>query len=460
MGGRNTRVLAVCQALYTSSLSIDLTLTGLVGYTISTDKSLATLPFSLITVAAAVTTVFASLLMRRIGRRAGFMLGATAASIGGAVSVWSIVHRSFPAFCLGTSLVGVFQAFAQYYRLAAADAAGLSSKGRAISVVLTGGVVAAVAGPVIANWSKDLLPSVTYAGSYLVVTVFGMLSLALLAFAFHDDGARRPEGAAEQPRSGRPLGQIVRQPVFVAAVANNALGYAVMMFVMTATPIAAVGCGHTIGSGAHIIQWHMVGMYAPSLFAARLLRRFGVLSLVFAGIALSAACGGLALHSTDVQYFYAALACLGVGWNFMFVGGSTLLAHSYRPGEQAKAQAVSELTTFVFSAFGSLFAGQVLARYGWGAVNVAIFPPLALAALATMCSGCRSAGERLRPVDDRRHGRRQRAMAAPKRPAACLARAVAGYRACAMLRAFGDVQLLRLVPCPFDVSSEHCRGNP
>jgi predicted MFS family arabinose efflux permease len=252
--------------------------------------------------------------------------------------------------------------------------------------VLTGGVVAAVAGPAIANWSKDLLP-VTYAGSYLVVTVFGMLSLALLAFKFGDTCAHRAEGAADRPRSGRPLWQIMRQPVFVAAVANNALGYAVMMFVMTATPIAAVECGHTIGSGAHIIQWHMVGMFAPSLFAARLIRRFGVVSVVVTGIALSAACGGVALYSTDLRYFYTALACLGVGWNFMFVGGSTLLAHSYGPGEQAKAQAVSEFTTFVFSACGSLCAGQVLAHHGWSAVNVAIFPPLGLAALATMWFG-------------------------------------------------------------------------
>ncbi|MFM0151160.1 MFS transporter [Paraburkholderia sediminicola] len=379
---RAARVLAVCQALYTSSVSIDLTLTGLVGYTLADDKALATLPFSLITVAAALTTIFASFLMARIGRRAGFMLGAGVGALGGAISVWAIFHHSFWAFCAGTATVGVFQAFAQYYRLAAADAVGIEGKSRAISTVLTGGVVAAVCGPLLAAWSKDWLAPVAFAGSYALVTGFGLVSIVMLALLYRD--AAPSVHAAVTDRKARPLGEIVRQPIFAAALANNALGYAVMMFVMTATPIAAVACGHTIGDGAAIIQWHLVGMFAPSLFSARLIRRFGVLPVIGVGIALSALCGVLALRSTDLPHFYAALACLGVGWNFMFVGGSTLLAQSYRPSERAKTQATSEFTTFAFSALGSLFAGQLLARFGWTTINAAIFPPLGTAALATL----------------------------------------------------------------------------
>ncbi|MGF6601685.1 MFS family permease [Paraburkholderia sp. GAS448] len=381
-GRRAARVLAVCQALYTSSVSIDLTLTGLVGYTLADDKALATLPFSLITVAAALTTIFASFLMARIGRRAGFVVGAAVGAAGGAISVYAIFHHSFWAFCAGTVTVGVFQAFAQYYRLAAADAVGVHAKSRAISTVLAGGVVAAVLGPALAAWSRDWLAPVAFAGSYALVTVFGLVSIVLIALLYRD--VALPANVAVAVEPARPLGRIVRQPIFIAALANNALGYAVMMFVMTATPIAALACGHTIGDGAQIIQWHLVGMFAPSFFSARLIQRFGVLRVIGAGIALSAMCGVLALRSTDLPHFYAALACLGVGWNFMFVGGTTLLSQAYQPSERAKTQATSEFTTFAFSALGSLFAGQLLVRFGWQTINAAIFAPLAVAAMATL----------------------------------------------------------------------------
>jgi MFS family permease len=381
-GRRGAWVLAVCQALYTSSVSIDLTLTGLVGYMLAADKSLATLPFSLIIVASALSTVFASFLMARVGRRLGFIFGAAIGAAGGAVSVYAIFHQSFWAFCAGTATVGVFQAFAQYYRLAAADAVPVDAKSRAISTVLTGGVIAAVLGPLLASWSKDWLAPVSFAGSYALVTALGLLSMALLAFLYRDVAPHVDATTGAEP--ARPWRAIVRQPIFIAALANNALGYAVMMFVMTATPIAAVACGHTIGDGAEIIQWHLVGMFAPSFFSAWLIRRIGVLRVVGTGIALSALCGIVALRSTDLPHFYVALASLGVGWNLMFVGGTTLLTQSYRPSERAKTQATSEFTTFAFSALGSLGAGQMLAHFGWSVVNATIFPFLVLAAVATL----------------------------------------------------------------------------
>jgi MFS family permease len=381
-GRRGARVLAVCQALYTSSVSIDLTLTGLVGYMLAADKSLATLPFSLIIVASALSTVFASFLMARVGRRIGFILGAAVGAAGGAISVYAIFHQSFWAFCVGTATVGVSQAFAQYYRLAAADAVPVEAKSRAISTVLTGGVVAAVLGPLMASWSKDWLAPVSFAGSYALVTALGLLSIVLLAGFYRDVAPHVDASTSLEP--ARPWRTIVRQPIFIAALANNALGYAVMMFVMTATPIAAVACGHTIGDGAQIIQWHLVGMFAPSFFSAWLIKRVGVLRVVGSGIALSALCGIVALRSTDLPHFYVALACLGVGWNLMFVGGTTLLSQSYRASERAKTQATSEFTTFAFSALGSLGAGQMLAHFGWSVVNAAIFPFLALTAVATL----------------------------------------------------------------------------
>ncbi len=395
MGRRYTAVLAACQALYTAALSVDLTLTGLVGYMLASDKGYATLPFSLITVASAITTIFASILIQRIGQRLGFALGALFGTVGGLVSVVAIYERHFAMFCAGTACVGVFQAFARYYRLAAADVVSVEDKPRAISLVLTGGVLAAVIGPALAAGSKDWFAPVTFAGSYLVVAILSGISLVLLVGCLRDlpvhaasetagHTAALPAISTISTIPARPLGEIMRQPIYLAALANNLIGFMVMMFVMTATPIAAVACGHSIDDGAHIIEWHLVGMYAPSFFAGHLVKRWGVVPVLLAGIAMSALCGVLALASTSLPYFYAALAFLGVGWNFMFVGGTTLLTLSYRPAERARAQAANEFITFAGTALASLFAGQLLARFGWATINQATFPLLALAALATV----------------------------------------------------------------------------
>lgn len=389
------RILAVCQALFTSALSVDLTLTGLVGYTLAPDKALATLPFALITVASALTAIAAAFLIERLGRRVAFCLGGLACMAGGVVSVWAIANHDFVAFCVGTALVGVFQAFARFYRLAAADAAGVAEKPRAISTVLTGGVVAAVCGPAIAAWSSDLMSPLPFAGSYAVVALFGAATVLLLALAYRDVPAAATGTAPGAELPARPLAEIVRQPVFLAAFANNGIGNAVMMFVMTATPIAAIACSHTITQGAQIIEWHLVGMYAPSFISGWLLQRFGNPAMLMAGIALSALGSVVALSSTTLPAFYVALLCLGVGWNFMFVGGTTLLTSSYRPAERARTQAASEFSTAALTALATLAAGQVLNQWGWQGVNVAMLPALALALVVTLAW---QRHERIRPA--------------------------------------------------------------
>ncbi|MGO4813819.1 MFS transporter [Cupriavidus sp. 2MCAB6] len=382
------RVLAICQALFTSALSVDLTLTGLVGYTLAPDKALATLPFALITVASALTAIAAAFLIERLGRRAAFSLGGLACCAGGLVSVWAIAHHDFAAFCVGTALVGVFQAFARFYRLAAADAAAPADKPRAISTVLTGGVVAAVCGPAIAAWSSNLMVAQPFAGSYAVVSVFGLATVLLLVFGYREPPAQAAAAVAaghgDTALPARPLAEIARQPVFLAAFANNGIGNAVMMFVMTATPIAAVACSHTIKQGAQIIEWHLVGMYAPSFFSGWLLQRFGRGPMLMCGIALAAMGSLVALASTALPAFYVALLCLGVGWNFMFVGGTTLLAESYRPAERARTQALAEFSAAALTALATLAAGQVLYRHGWQAVNLAVLPALGVALLVTL----------------------------------------------------------------------------
>lgn len=381
VGRRNARILAIAQALYTAAVSIDLTLTGLTGYQLAPDKSLATLPFAMITVSGAAVTLVASFLMQKIGRRKGFALGSSVGALGGLISVWAVLHDSFALFCVGTSAVGVFQAFAQYYRLAAADSVSSEYKAKVISTVLAGGVIAAIVGPLVAAWSKDILP-VLFAGSYLAVFVFALLS-SLIVFAGYRDIEPQAAPSVQSDEPVRPLGVVMRTPIFMAAVASNVIGSAVMMLAMTAAPLAAVASHHSIDQGANIIQWHLIGMYGPSLFAGKLIKRFGLARVLYAGMLLSAACGIVAISSTHLIAFYVALLCLGIGWNFMFVGGTTLLAESYRPRERAKVQGIAELIRYGVTAIATLSAGPLLEFYGWQGLNLVTMPLLATAALMT-----------------------------------------------------------------------------
>jgi MFS family permease len=375
----NVLILSLCQALYLSASSIQVALSGLVGAMLAPDRLLATLPFSLITVLTATTTIPASFLMARLGRRAGFVLGALLGGTGGAISTIAIFRQSFVAFCVGNALMGCFQAVAQYYRFAAADAAEPAFKSRAVSWVMAGGVAAAVLGPGIAGFSKDLFAPVAFAGSYLAIVVLAGLSILLLLLL----SIPAPPVAAAGQR-GRTLAVIARQPAFIAAVANSVLGYAAMVFVMAATPLAAVACGHSSDDAIGIIRMHLIGMFAPSFVTGSLIARFGVtrILLIGAGLLLAsvlAALSGLALYN-----FWAALALLGVGWNFLYVGGTTLLTSAYRPEERAKTQAANEFLTFGVVACASFASGGVMARLGWSAVNYATVPLLLTAAAATL----------------------------------------------------------------------------
>ncbi|MBW4792910.1 MFS transporter [Pseudomonas tolaasii] len=378
----NVAVLAIAQGLFTAAIAIDLTLTGLTGYQLAPDKSLATLPFALITVAGAIATYFASTLMQKIGRRRGFVLGALTGAIGGLISVWAVFLNSFWLFCMGTAAVGIFQAFAQYYRLAATDSEPDNRKARAISLVLTGGVIAAFLGPLLASWSTDLFP-VLFAGSYLMVCLLGLASAALLWLGYQD-ALPEPLELHDHEQPPRKLLTIFKQPISLAALSNNVIGGVVMMFIMTATPLAAVASNHSINDGGRIIQWHLVGMYAPSLFAGRLIALFGLPPILFLGMALSAACGLIAQFSDSLTAFYIALLFLGVGWNFMFVGGTTLLTSSYHPSEKARVQGVAEFIQYTFTAFSTLAAGPILQLLGWKGMNNIVFPLIAVSAVITL----------------------------------------------------------------------------
>ena len=376
-GKRNAWVLALCQALFICAISVDLTLTGITGYQLAPDKMLATLPFALITVGAATVTVFAAFVMQRLGRRLGFALGALCGAAGGLISVIAIVHGNFWLFCLGTAGVGAFQGFAQFYAIAAADSVQAHYKGRAISTVLAGGVVAALAGPMLATWAKDLAFDTPFAGAYLLVATLSLLSAVSLLVLYRDiDMVAAQEAGDLLP--ARPLGTIARQPIFVAGVATTMASAAAMMFVMTASPLAAVACGFSIDDGARIIQWHLLGMFAPSFFAGRLVDRHGLVPVLTVGVALMAVCAAIATASTALAAFHLALLALGIGWNMLTVCGTTLVSQSYRAAERGKAQALAGLLGNLAATVATLSAGAALERFGWTAVNLLILPMLAV----------------------------------------------------------------------------------
>ncbi|MFS8099531.1 MFS transporter [Lentzea alba] len=376
---RNMSLLTAAQTLYQCCISVDLTLTGIVGLTLAPSPALATIPFALISIGSWLTTYPASAFMRRHGRRAGFTLGSLAAVVGGLISVLAVTLQSFPLFCAGVACIGVFQAFAGYYRYTAADISPADQRARAISTVLSGGILAAVAGPFLATAVKDVLP-VVFAGSYALVTALGLASTAVVALMTVDHVEKAQEQAVP---SGTPrtLKEIARQPIFLAGVAGAGAGYFTMTLAMTAAPLAVSGSGHSVHEAATVIQWHMVGMYATAFISGRLAARIGAAQTVLAGVVVNAAGALIALSGSSHIHFMIALALIGVGWNLMFVAGTTLLASSYLPHERSVTQGVSEMFTLGASALGALTAGPLLSATGWSAVNAFLLVPLAVSAV-------------------------------------------------------------------------------
>ena len=367
---RDVYLLALCQALLATGNAVVITTSALVGQTLAPD-GLATLPLFLQFLAIMATALPASFLMRRIGRRAGFAVGAAFAVSAGLLGCGAILAGSFPLFCVASVGYGVFMGFGMYYRFAAADVASPEFRPRAISYVLAGGVVAAIAGPELAKATDDLFGPALFAGSFAAIAVLGCATLLTLA-------CLRIPPPAEEERSGaqRPLARIMRQPAFIVALGSAAIAQGAMVLVMTATPLAMAFCGHGFSQTAFVIQWHVLGMFAPSFVTGHLISRFGVLEVMAAGAGLILACLGVALSGIEIAQFWTALFLLGVGWNFMFVGGTTLLTTTYQPAEKARIQAVNDLIIFATAAFASLSSGVLHHLIGWQAVNLSMIAPV------------------------------------------------------------------------------------
>lgn len=372
---RNVVLLAICQALAMTGMSINMTVTALVGQQLASDPAWSTVPLALQFTATMLTTLPASLLMRRVGRRAGFAVGITIGVIGALAAFHGIFERSFTIFTIGSMLIGTFQGFAIFYRHAAADTASATFRSKAISLVLAGGVFAAVAGPELSKWSYDLFEPVTYAGCFIVVACVQAVSFAFLYFV------KIPPVQAQKDGPGvRPLSEIVRQPTFVVAALGAMIGYGVMSFVMTATPLAILGCGYEFRDAAFVIQWHVLAMYAPSFFTGSLIQRFGVREVMLTGAVILAISVAVNISGLEIERFWLGLVMLGVGWNFMFVGGTSLLAECHTPEERAKVQGLNDFLVFGTVTVSSFASGALLNEFGWNAVNYGVLPLLAIAA--------------------------------------------------------------------------------
>ena len=386
---RNVLVLSATQATLQMTGATIATITGLAGFALATDKSFATVPLTCYVIGSAITTIPASLLMKTIGRRGGFQVGAVVGMLGGAVCGLAVFLASFWLLCAGMTLMGIYTAFGKYYRFAAADAASHTFRAKAISLTLAGGIVGGILGPEMAKRTVDLFADYLYLGSYL-----SLIFVCLLATLVLQPLSIPKLSEQDLKDSGRPLGVIMRQPVFVVAVLASMLSYGIMNLFMTSTPLAMVAHDHPFHDAAFVIEWHMIGMYGPSFFTGSLINRFGVLNVILAGIALLFVCIVLALAGTGLINFWAALFLLGIGWNFMYVGGSALLLECHSPAERAKTQAANDFLIFVTMAISSMSSGVLLDKSGWHAVNYGSIPFLIIATVATLWLMWRRRGSR------------------------------------------------------------------
>ena len=381
--GRIPVILAVSNLFFTCAVSVDLTIATLVGYQLAPSGELATIPFALITVAGAFSSLFAAGMIGRGKEKLAFILGSLCGTVGGLLSFLAVLKGSFLLFCTGCFLVGIYQAFSQYYRLVAADHSPPEVKAQSISLVMIGGVVAAILGPLLTIIARDIPGLPRFAGVYLVVAGLGILSALNLALFLDRSGSYSPSPETRAIQGESPTcRELMNRPDYRTAWFHLVIGSFVMLFLMTAAPLS-VTHHHSMNDGALVIQLHLLGMYVPSLFTGLLIRKLGLTVLLYAGIALNLAAIAVNLTGETMLAYSLSLLLVGVGWNFMFVGGSTLLSLSYRDNERKKAQGLAETSRFVFSAIATSGAGVILALLGWKLLGLMMIPVLLVCLVST-----------------------------------------------------------------------------
>ena len=381
IGGMNRHLLllAFCQGMFLTNTITFIAVNGLAGLALAPVGWMATLPVTSYVIGSTLSAPLVARLQAQWGRKRSFQLGLVMAAVSAAVCAFAVSQKSFGLLMAGTLLAGFYQANAQLYRFAGMEIVEPSYKEKAISWVLAGGIVGAVIGPNLADASVNLLP-VRYAGAYLVligVAAAAFVALSFIQFPLH-------KAPAPGASSGRPLAEIARQPTFIVAVAAGALGYGVMNLLMAATPLAMQQCKHPFESATLVLEWHVLGMFAPSFFTGHLIKRFGALPVMGVGVVLNLVCVAVALSGVDLMQFLVALFVLGVGWNFLYTGGSTLLTTTYRPEEKNKAQGAMDACVFATMAVSSFSSGALVTTQGWTILNLGSLAPIALVGAALL----------------------------------------------------------------------------
>lgn len=364
--------LAAAQALTGANSAVIFATGSIVGATLAPDISLATVPLSMYVLGLAAGTLPTGAISRAYGRRTAFIIGSGCGVMTGLLGAYAILHASFVLFCCATFLGGLYGAVSQSYRFAAADGASAAYRPKAVSWVMAGGVFAGVLGPQLVQWTMDIWPPYLFAFSFVVQAAVALVAMAILS------GVDAPKPAPSDLHGGRPLSEIVRQPRFIAAAICGIVSYPMMNLVMTSAPLAMKICGLSVSDSNFGIQWHIVAMYGPSFFTGSLIARFGAPKVVAVGLLLEATAATIGLSGLTALHFWATLIVLGVGWNFGFVGASALVLETHRPQERNKVQAFNDFLVFGMMAVGSFSSGQLLANFGWSAVNMVVYPPVLL----------------------------------------------------------------------------------
>ena len=374
---RNLWLLALCQGLFLTNNVAFIAINGLVGLSLAPFGWMATLPVMGYVVGGALSTPLVARTQSRFGRRTSFQIGLLVALTSACVAAWAVADKNFWLLVAATVVAGYYSANGQLYRFAAAELVPAPQREKAVSMVLAGGLIGAIAGPNLAARSRSLL-DVPFAGAYVVLAVVAIVAMVLMAFIRFPQNAVATTGS----NSGRPLREIMRQPVFMVACASAALGYGVMNLLMAATPLAMQQCGLSFDDAAFVLQWHVIGMFAPGFFTGSWIKRFGTLPVMGVGVALNLACIAIALSGVELHQFTIALFLLGVGWNFVFTGSTTLALNAYRPEEKDRAQAAINFCVFAVMALTSFASGALVTTQGWNLLNWGSLVPVLLTAFA------------------------------------------------------------------------------
>lgn len=365
-------LLSLCQALLTTGNVLLISVNALIGQQLAPSPGLITLPVAMQFVGLMCATIPASLVMSRIGRKNGFYLGNSVGIAGALCCIFALQQGSFILFCCGTFLLGIGIGFGTLYRFAAIEACPDEQKSKAISLVMAGGVLAAVMGPNLAVSSRSWVDDGVFTGAFIGLLFLYTIALILLSFV------RMPghSGSQQPQQSSRPVLEIMLQPVFIVAATIGMVSYAVMNLIMTVTPVAMTRCGFDFNTSAWVIEWHVLGMFLPSFITPRLISRLGLLPVMLLGAVLMLLCIALNLHGVSQWHFWAALALLGVGWNFMFIGATQLVTSAYLPAEKAKSQAANEFLIFGMVTVSAFSSGWLEATLGWQMLNTLMIPVL------------------------------------------------------------------------------------